>query len=349
MWAALRLLGVGLVALVLAWSVFGSTVAHATTEDCGKSSRRWVAVRFLGPGISPDLADLVLTDLRAEVRRHGIEACPADTQGLPPPIVTLDIEAAQPMTMRLSLDVADPVSGKLSTRELQLDSMPLDGHSLAVAVAADELLTSSWIKLASRPAAKSDVPPPAQTPVATAAVAAGPPPRASAPLRHELAVLAAAERFDDGVWTSGLDLALRQWLLPRWALELSAGARSLLEEEAPHGRVWNRAVPISLRILAGLVPFASRARAGAATALTARMLFYGAEPKAGATAISQTALALYLRGELWADLAIGPVRLRASAGVGAPLRSVTADDTGVPVGGARGLELHGQAGVVLEL
>jgi hypothetical protein len=168
-------------------------------------------------------------------------------------------------------------------------------------------------------------------------------------LRHELAVLTAAERFGDGVWTPGLDLALRQWLLPRWALELSAGARGLLEEEAPHGRVRSRAVPISLRILAGLVPFASRARAGAATALTARMLFYDAEPKAGATAISQTALALYLRGELWADIAIGPVRLRASAGVGVPLRSVTADDTGVPVGGARGLELHGQAGVALEL
>jgi hypothetical protein len=36
-------------------------------------------------------------------------------------------------------------------------------------------------------------------------------------------------------------------------------------------------------------------------------------------------------------------------GIGAPLRSVTADDSGVPVGGARGLELHGQAGLALEL
>ena len=38
----------------------------------------------------------MLTDLRAEVRRHGIETCPFDTQGLPAPIVTLDIEASQP-------------------------------------------------------------------------------------------------------------------------------------------------------------------------------------------------------------------------------------------------------------
>jgi hypothetical protein len=142
---------------------------------------------------------------------------------------------------------------------------------------------------------------------------------------------------------------VRRRLLPRWAVELSAGARGLLEEEALHGRVRSRAVPLSLRVLAGVVPFATRARAGAAMALTARALFFSAVPDAGAAATSQSALALYLRGELWADVGLGPLRLRASAGVGAPLRSVTADDSGVPVGGAHGVELHGQAGLVLEL
>ena len=343
----------------MAAALVGSTFAHAAEEDCGKSTRRWIAVRFVGPGIGPELADSVLTDLRAEVRRHGIMACPAEnqeSQGLPPPIVTLVIEAAQATAMRLSLDVTDPISGKRAARELQLDAMPLDGHSLAVAVAADELLTSSFLKLASRPIAEGSeavgpppTPPPTATPTQGAVVATVPPSNTRAPSRYEVAALAAAEHFEGGAWTPGIDLALRRWLLPRWALELDAGVRSLLDEEAPHGRARSRAVPISLRLLAGLVPFTARARMGAAAVLTARTLFYNAEAEAGAVASSQTALAIYLSGELWADVAFGPVRLRLAGGVGAPLRSVTADDTGVPVGGARGLELHGQAGLMVGL
>jgi hypothetical protein len=346
-WAALRPLGAGLLALVLALSAAGS--APAATDGCDKSTKRWIAVRLFGPGFTPELADLVLTDLRAEVRRHGLEACPADSQGLPTPILTLAIEAVRPEVMRLSLDVTEPASGKRPARELQLDSMPVDGHSLAVAVAADELLTSSWIKLSSRPAAEAKVPTASASPIETTVSVANPSPSTSPPPRHELTVVAAAERFGGGAWTPGLDLALRRWLRPRWALELSAGARSVLDEDAPHGRVRSRAVPISLHLLAGLVPFATRARAGAAAALTARTLFLSAVPDTGVAASSQTALAIYLRGELWADVALGPVRLHASAGVGAPLRSVIADDSGTPVGGARGIELHGQAGLVLGL
>ncbi|HEX7506469.1 MAG TPA: hypothetical protein VF550_06840 [Polyangia bacterium] len=337
-----------LAGLVLAWMCASSAVAYAA-EDCGKATKRWVALRLHGPGWSPELADSVLTDLRAEVRRHGIEACSFDTQGLPAPIVTLDIEASQPAVMRLSLDVDDLATGKRPARELQLDFMPLDGHSLAVAVAADELLTSSWIRLASRPAAEPAVPSPSGTSVETARGGATPSPHQAAPPRHELALLAVAERFAGGPWSPGLDLAIRRWLFPHWALELGGGARNVLVEEAPHGRVRSRALPIALRLLAGLVPFASRARAGAAAALSARTLFYSAEPVAGAVARSQTALAIYLCGELWADIGLGRFRLRASTGAGAPLRSVTADDSGTPVGGAHGLELHGQVGVVLNL
>jgi hypothetical protein len=250
--------------------------------------------------------------------------------------------------MHLVLDIIDPATGKPSERELQLDSMPPDGHSLAVAVAADELLTSSWIKLASRPApAPPAPPPPAPVPPSLVAPAAAPAP--TVPSRHELGLLVATERFGDAGWAEGLDLALRRWLLPRWALELSAGVRTAVAQDAPHGRIRSRATPVSLRLLVGLLPFAARARVGVATACAALPLSLGAVPAADATATSHTALAIYLRGELWADVALGRFRLRVSGGAGVPLRSVTADDTGVAVGGTRGWGLHGQAGLVLEL
>ena len=330
-----------LLALVLCAVVAG---AHAAEENCGKAAKRWVAVRLRGPGFSPELASAVFTDLRAEFRRHGIDACPADTQGLPLAIVTLQIEASGPDVMHLELDIIDSATGKPSARELHLESIPLDGHSLAVAVAADELLTSSWIKLASLPADES-----ARPAASVATAGAGPLPRRAVTGRHELALLATAERFDGGAWNPGIDLAVRRWLAPRWAIEVAAGARAMVEETAPHGRVRSRALPLSFRLLAGIVPFSARVRAGGATVLTAIPLFYTAEPDPGAVAVSHTALAIYARGELWADVGLGRFRLRASAGAGVPLRSVTTDDAGVAVGGARGLELHGQAGLVLEL
>ena len=325
---------------LLAWFLSLPTVAHAGADDCGKETKRWVAVRLSGPGWSPGLAEAVLTDLRTEVVRHGIDACPAATPGLASPIATMDIEARQPTMIHLALDITDPGTGKRSERELQLDSLPLDGHSLAVAVAADELLTSSWIKLALRPA--PEPPAPASPAPATPATPSG-------PVRNELGLLATAERFGDASWAGGLDLALRRWLLPRWAAELTAGARTAVAETAPHGQIRSRTFPLSLRLLVGLSPYTARARVGAATALSAMPLFFSGLPAADATARSQTALAIYLRGELWADVALGRFRLRICAGAGVPLRSVTADDTGVSVGGTRGLAFHGQTGLVWEL
>jgi len=337
------------VVLVLVGIAVRRCWAEPATPDCSPSTKRWVSVRLVGEGWSPGSTETVLTDLRAEWRRHGIEACPSGTQGLPAPIVILEIEAIRPEVLHLSLDLTDPTSGKRPARELDLSSMPLDGHSLAVAVAADELLTSSWIKLASRSTADAPQPPAPSVDAQAAVEPAQSAAPAGAPRRHEVALLASTEQFARGPWAYGLDLAVRRWLLPRWGVELGGGARMVQEQSATHGRVRSRALPLSLRILAGLVPYASRARAGAAAALSATTLFFEAEPEPGASASSGSAVAIYLRGELWTDVALGRFRVRVAAGVGAPLRSVTADDSGSPVAGARGLELHGQAGLVLEL
>ena len=74
-------------------------IVRAASDECGKATKRWVAVRLSGPGWSPALASAVLTDLRAEVVRHGIDTCPVDTPGLPPPIATMDMEAREPTTI----------------------------------------------------------------------------------------------------------------------------------------------------------------------------------------------------------------------------------------------------------
>lgn len=318
-----------------------------------------MAVRLTGPGWTPDFAESVLTDIRAEVRRHGVDVERAEQPRALPPMATLEIEASHPSALHIALDIVDSAAaaaGKRPARELQLDSVPPDGHSLAIAVAADELLTSSWIRWASPVA--PDTGAPAATPPATPAAAGvdeavvvradrAPAPRT--PRRYELGVLAASDRLIVGTPTFGLDLAVRRWLLPRWGLELSAGMRGQAAQDAPHGRILARAIPLSLRLVASALPFGARARAGFAAAFTGVPLFYSGQPSAGATAVSQTAVALYLAGDLWADVAFGRFRLRASAGAGIPVRKVTADDTGTGVGSTLGLDWHGQLGLVLEL
>lgn len=342
---------VGVLALVSTCSLPRPAAADDT------ASKRWVAVRLTGPGWTPAFADSVLTDISAEVRRHGVEVDRAEQPRPVPPIATLEIEASQPSAMHISLDIVDAsASGKRPARELQLDSVPVDGHSLAIAVAADELLTSSWIRWASPPvpdtATTAAAAPAAPAPVKSDEAAAprvAPVPTARTPRRHELGVLVASNRLMAGPSTFGLDLALRRWLLPRWGVELSAGVRGQTAQDAPHGRILGRAIPLSFRLVASAVPFGARARAGVAGTFTTVPLLYRGEPSAGATAVSQTAIALYLAGDVWADLALGRFRLRASAGVGIPVRKVTADDTGVGVGSTPGLDWHGQLGLVLEL
>lgn len=313
--------------------------------------RRWIAIRLHGAGWTPAFAASVLTDIAAEVSRHGVDVARADEPRSLAPMAILDLEASQASAVRMTLELADGSAAKSATRELQLDSVPADGHSLAVAVAADELLISSWIKLASPPAVETADGAQAGGEEAAgtlAGAAAAAPSLRSAP-RWELGLLAASDGSAARAWSAGLDLTLRRWLSPRWGIELSAGGRRDVETSAPHGEVRSRALPLALALVAGAVPAQRRWRAGAAAAFVASPLFYSAQPTAGAIATSETALALSLRGDLWADVAWKRVRLRVALGAGIPVRSVTADDAGAGVSGMRGLALQGQLGLVLEL
>jgi hypothetical protein len=330
------------------------SVSTAATDDRPGEGQRWLAIRLDSPRWTLEFAESVLTDIRAEVRRHGIGVWWAEQRQATAPIVTLAIEAVQPLAISLSLDTVDPVSGKRPARELQLDSVPPDGHPLAIAVAVDELLTSSWLRLAARPALEATPPrTPAVQPVAEVARPGPATTEARTWRRHELGLLAGTDRLTAGAWAPGLDLVAGRWLLPRWAVELNAGARRQLGENARHGRILARAFPVSVRLLASALTSASRLRTGAAAAFTAIPLSYRGEPSPGATATSQTALALYLRGDVWADIDLGigwrRVRLRGAAGLGIPLRGVTANDTGVGVAPDPGLAVHGQLGLLLEL
>jgi hypothetical protein len=347
---ALRVLGATVLASLCVLG--GPQVTHAA-EACTSPGRRWIAVRLQGPGFDPALAHAVLVDVQAELGRRGIGACPIETPSDVAPVARLDIDARDPMRMHLSLDIVDPATGKPSSRDLDLSSMPEDGHSLAVAVAADELLASSWIKLAPlpEPASGSSSKPSSAKPkvgqTATVQNPSAPAPVGTGP--YELALSGVVDRYTLGSWNLGLDLALRRWLSPRIGLELAAGGRRLGEVVAPHGHVQGWALPVAVHLCTSVVPFAARVRAGVDAAWVAMPIFFRATPDAGTAGSSQSAWAMLAIASLWADLALGRFRLEASLGVGAPLRGVRADDAEVSVAGASGVALQGQVGVSVGL
>lgn len=346
MFRALRVLGATVLAFLC---VLGGTQVTHAAEACASPGRRWIAVRLQGPGFDPALAHAVLVDVQAELGRRGIGACPIETPSEVAPVARLDIDARDPMRMHLSLDIVDPATGKPSSRDLDLSSMPEDGHSLAVAVAADELLASSWIKLASspEPASESSSAKPEAGQAATVQNPSAPAPVGVGP--YELALSGVVDRYTLGAWNLGLDLALRRWLSPRIGLELAAGGRRLGEVVAPHGHVQGWAFPVGVHLRASVIPFAARVRAGVDAAWVAMPMFFRATPDAGAAGSSQSAWAMLAIASLWADVALGRFRLAASLGVGAPLRGVRADDAEVSVAGASGVALQGQVGVSVGL
>jgi hypothetical protein len=318
----------------------GAQVTHAV-EDCGGAGHRWIGVRLHGPGFDPARAHAVLVDIQAELGRHGVGACPVEAVGGGSPVARLDIDARDPVRIHLSLDIVDPATGKPSSRDLDLSSMPEDGHSLAVAVAADELLASSWIKLASPPETSSAKPEPG--PIALARDRSAPPPVDASP--YELVLAGAVDRYALGAWNFGADLALRRWLSPRMGIQLAAGGRRLGEVVAPHGRVRGWAFPVAVDGRVSLVPFAARVRAGVDAAWVAMPVFFRAIPEAGAVGSSRSAVALIAVASVWADVALGRFRLGGSLGAGVPVRGVRADDAEVSVAGASGLAVHGKIGL----
>ena len=138
---------------------------------------------------------------------------------------------------RARIVVEDAVTRKTVERTVSLDGVPEDARAVALASAADGLLRASWLETlvvgpAAQPETASEVPPRTQAIAREALAPAESPaagPRIGARFALEHATLGATFVGGDAVGSLRLAGPLR--------LGLSAGARGMLSEVSPNGRV----------------------------------------------------------------------------------------------------------------
>lgn len=304
--------------------------------------RPWVA---LGGNVSPALAESVRSELRAGLLPSQIEVCAATVDAAAEPLARVTLTQKGEGGARYSLDVIDSVTQKRVGRDLSLDKLPPDGRALALAVAAEELLRASWAELALRgPRSTETAPPPEVRAIVEQARPEPPPAR-----RSVLGARLAFERFLGGQTHYGADLFAGVPFGSLGGLLAAVGARRGLSVQAAHGSIEARALSgelgLSLRLL-------RRAAFELGGAVSGRVLWLSFEPRAAGTAqaSAESGLSLLSRGGAWFTLGYpGVLRSYSSLGVGVPLRSFSASDSGAEVTGTSELELFAATGLALEL
>jgi hypothetical protein len=315
----------------------------AEIQSCTGADRPVVAASFSGLW-APALEETVLADLAADLVPTGRAVCAPTEEGIATASsapARVDLRWLAPASVAIAIEGVDTVP---LSRQIDLRRVPEDGRALTIAVAAGELLRAGWI----RPAA---VEPP--TPVATALRAAplspAPLPLRETPRDLSVGVRAAFEHYQGGQTQLGFDLQGALWLSERAGAELSLGLRNnATGTQTPSGEIDSRAVGASASVLFALLPRGGML--GLDVQAGARLLWVRYEGLATPAAIGKVAsdVAVYLRGGLAAHVALGSaLSLGAAAGVGAPLRSFSADAAGHPVTAVSDLELYAQLGAAI--
>ncbi len=317
-------------------SVLSAAPARAQGVPCGRA-RPWIRVAFSGAGLPADLARSVLADLRAGLAELDIDTCESASGE---PIADVVLAADRAETVAVAIDVRDGVTEKRVGRDVDLSDVPDDGRSLAIAVAAEELLQASWAELALRTAPAPSLPPPPE--VTRAVTRSLPPP---GPARSAVGARAAIETYGGGQTHYGADAFTRVVLGSRIAAEVAFELRGATTAAAEHGDVAGSGVGGNAGLRVGMLDPDRPLRLDATAGLRAlRVTFEG---RADGAAIESERTAFAVVGALGLSLGwrFDVAFVELALGGGLPIRSVDATDFGSPATGVSGWELHGAAGL----
>lgn len=313
--------------------------APSARAACGPEAP-WVRVSFEGAALAPEVAASILADLAAELSRQGIDAC---TQGTGTPVASVTVAGANPESVAVAIDVTDGVTEKRIGRDVDLVGVPDDGRSLAIALATEDLLTASWAELALR-SAEPPRPPPREVTRTVERAIAPRAPTSAAGARFGL------EWFGGGQTHLGGDAFSQLWLLPRAGLELAFELRQGLATSSAHGTIDARALGGSAGLVFAILPRTRRLRLHAGLGISVSSVTFEGSPSDAADASDPTEVVVVVRATVSASLALaGPIHALLAAGAGWPLRGYEGTDFGQEATGATGLELHGRAGLSVDL
>jgi len=296
---------------------------------------------------SPELRRTIQVDIEVGMRRRGLAVCP-DGSTPASRVGRLQIDARNLPEVRITM--VDDITDKEVSRRLDLSDLPPDGHSLAIAIAAEELARASWAELALRP---RDERPPRRQKKAPAAVRAAvqtqlseqPKSTTPQPDDNALRLAGSVDHYTTPLTLFGPDVVYRRRLVRWFWLEAGGMFRAGLSAASARGEVDTLAA-------GGHLALATRAVEMAAFALDfdvgvrAMWIRFDGDAIDGAMQDRFSTWATVARGG--ASLTVMPtahLELNARFGAGVPLRAVYATDAGEDVTGIAGAELSTNLGL----
>lgn len=316
------------VASVTLLVIHASLASQASAQTC-RSARPHVVLELAGDWPDGERG-AVTVELRAALEAQELELCLTAERA----VARVRLERTD--DRRVLIAIGDAVTGKRVERALDVSSFPPETRSLAVAIAADELLRASWAELL-----LVDAPPPAIEPPreVRAAVARSVPSVAVEPSLAWLDLVLPLERFGGGdLWLGG-SLRAERWWAERVALRVGLGGRGAPSRGSALGDVLARALVAELDVLVGVIGEPERGlHLGVAAGVWTAWASYHGRALDGldVSTARESGAVVAPRGTLFARYGFGAVRLGLELAVGSAVLGVVSTADGERVTGSHG-------------
>jgi hypothetical protein len=285
-------------------------------------------------GAWPDGAGgAIFAELEAALRVRGIELCVASSS---PSRAIARVRFEHGPDAHVIIRVFDRVTDKEVSRSVLVADFGPSARSLALAVAADELVRASWAELTleDSPVRAAEAPAVVRRAVRETSVVS-----TAQPTERWLSLSFTFNAYTGGELQLGGSLGLERWLSSRVGIRILAEGRASLLREGEFGRVRGRVVSAGLDLLVRL----SKPRPlSVAWALGAQVgwIHFATEAAPGGSASDQSSALVGVRTGLSLRYSMGVVRFALEGGIGAPIVGAAAQDGSRTLTGASGFQTY---------
>lgn len=276
----------------------------------------------------------IFAELQAALRVRDIELCVTSPT---PSRAIARVRFERGPDAHVIIRVFDHVTDKEVSRSVLVADFGPGAQSLALAVAADELVRASWAELTleDSPVEASEAPAVVRQAVRETSVI-----RTTQRSERWLSLSFTFNAFSGGEVQLGGSLGFERWLSARVGLRIGGEGRAGLLQVGEFGSVRGRVLSAGLGVLVRLtepgpltVAWTFGAQAG--------WIRFSAEAAAGGLAADQSSALLGLRTGLSLRYSFGAVRFALEGGAGAPVVGATAQDGSRQLSGATGFQGYG--------
>ncbi|MEM9069695.1 MAG: hypothetical protein AAGE52_14380 [Myxococcota bacterium] len=283
----------------------------------------------------------IVAELRAALAVQDLDLC-LDEAASRRPLAMLEIRAEHPT--RIQILVRDAITNKRVERDIDVSELAEDTRTLAIAIAADELVRASWAELAMADAPPPAMPPPPQVrSIVERSVAPIADPTPTLPLWIDATV--SLERYQGEELHLGGGLGIEMWVHDRVALRLGLGGRTGLRRTGNLGSVRSRALSSSLDLVVSLVGAGQGLQLVALGGGFVGWARFRSEAFEGASAADESGTFAGLRGGVGLRFATRRLRFLSDLFLGAPIVGVRALDGDTRLSGAEGFTIFVRLGI----